>query len=134
MGINYEFLNSFCVDVLSKDKALRWIGVINKNGVILAQKNRPGTTALLSEEENEEYAASVISRQKTRSKFESKIGKLLYAYGRYERLHRATIPINENFYLLIALDIEENNFNSIIMNVIVPLIENNRDKFISPGD
>lgn len=108
--------------------------MVNKNGVILAQKTREGVKLLLTEEENEEYAASAIARQKTRGKFESKIGKMVYAFGRYDRLLRATIPINENYYLLITLEVEEKNFDSIIIDRIVPLIAENKSRFITMDD
>jgi hypothetical protein len=134
LGIDYEFFNSFCKSTLAKDKSIRWAGVVNKNGVILTQKTREGTKLLLTEEENEEYASSAIARQKTRGKFESKIGKMVYAYGRYEKLHRATIPINEDYYLLVTLDIEEKNFDAVIMGKIVPLIEQNKNRFITMDD
>jgi hypothetical protein len=128
--IDYELLNSVCEDILAKHPSIRWTGVVNRNGVILAQMARDGVKLLLNDEENEEYAASAIARQKTRGKFEPKIGKMLYAYGRYERLHRATLPINENFYLLITLDVQEKNFDSIIIDMIVPAIVQLRSRFI----
>ena len=108
--------------------------MVNKNGVILAQKARRGVKLLLSEEENEEYAATAIARQKTRGKFEPKIGKMVYSYGRYELLHRATMPINENYYLLITLDVEEKNFDSIIIDKILPVILKTRSRFITMDD
>jgi hypothetical protein len=100
----------------------------------LAQKNRKGVKLLLSEEENEEYAATAIARQKTRGKFEPKIGKMVYSFGRYELLHRATIPINDNYYMLMTLDVEEKNFDSIIMDNIVPVITKSRSRFVSTED
>src|SRR3712207_2013997 len=115
-------------------RSIRWTGIVNKNGVILAQKARKGVKLLLSEEENEEYAATAIARQKTRGKFEPKIGKMVYSFGRYELLHRATIPINENYYLLMTLHIEEKNFDSIIIDKIVPLIMKNRSRFVTTDD
>jgi len=134
LAINYEFLDSFCRQVIEKDRSVRWAAVVNKNGVILTQKVREGVNLLLSEEENEQYAASVIVRQRTRSKFEPKIGKMVYAFGRYERLHRATIPINENYYMLITLEVEEKNFDSIIMDKIVPLIAEKKNQIITMDD
>jgi hypothetical protein len=134
LGIDYEYFSSFCKDVLAKDKSIRWVGLVNKNGVILTQKVRDGVKLLLTEEENEEYAASAIARQKTRGKFESKIGKMSYAFGRYDRLLRATIPVNENYYLLVTFDIEEKNFDSVIMERIVPLINESKSKFITMED
>lgn len=131
MEIDYELLNSLCEDILRRHSSIRWTGVVNGNGVILTQKARGDIKLLLTEEENEEYAASAIARQKTRSKFEPKIGKMLYAFGRYERLHRATIPINENYYLLITLDVQEKNFDSIIIDRIVPAIAERRSRFMA---
>ena len=130
MTINYEFFNSVCENILSKHNSISWVGIINKNGVIVTQCIRKGVNLLLTDEENEEYAASAIARQKTRGRFESKIGRLVYAYGRYEKLHRATIPVNEDYYLLVTLDIEENNFDSIILRRIVPLLAENRIRFM----
>jgi hypothetical protein len=100
----------------------------------LAQKTRKGVELLLSEEENEEYAATAIARQKTRGKFEPKIGKMLYSFGRYELLHRATMPINENYYLLMTLDVEERNFDSIIIDEILPVITKSRSRFVTTDD
>jgi hypothetical protein len=120
--------------VLAKAKSIRWVAMVNKNGVILTQKSREGVKLLLTEEENEQYAASAIARQKTRGKFEPKIGKMIYAFGRYDRLHRATIPINENYYLLITFDVEEKNFDSIIMDRVVPMIAENKSRFVTMDD
>ena len=134
MKIDYELLNSLCGDVLAKHGSIRWTGIVNKNGVILTQKNRKGAKLLLSEEENEEYAATAIARQRTRGKFEPKIGRMIYSFGRYELLQRATIPINENYYMLVTLDVEEKNFDSILMDKVMPVITKSRSRFVSTDD
>lgn len=134
LKIDYELLNSVCDDVLAKHNSIRWTGVVNKNGVILAQNARKDAKLLLSDEENEEYAATAIARQKTRGKFEPKIGKMIYSFGRYELVHRATVPINENYYLLMTLDIEEKNFDSIIIDKILPVLTRTRSRLVTTED
>jgi hypothetical protein len=134
LKIDYELLNSLCEDVLAKHDSIRWTGIVNKNGVILTQKNRKGAKLLLSEEENEEYAATAIARQRTRGKFEPKIGRMIYSFGRYELLQRATIPINENFYMLVTLDVEEKNFDSILLDKVMPVITKSRSRFVSTDE
>jgi hypothetical protein len=134
LKIDYELLNSVCEEVLAKHSSIRWTGIVNKNGVILAQKNRKGVELLLSEEENEEYAATAIARQRTRGKFEPKIGKIVYSFGRYELLQRATIPINENYYLLVTLNVEEKNFDSIIIYKVLPAISKIRSRLVTTDD
>jgi hypothetical protein len=134
LKIDYELLNSLCEDVLAKHDSIRWTGIVNKNGVILTQKNRKEAKLLLSEEENEEYAATAIARQRTRGKFEPKIGRMIYSFGRYELLQRATIPINENFYMLVTLDVEEKNFDSILLDKVMPVITKSRSRFVSTDE
>jgi hypothetical protein len=134
LEIDYELLNSVCDDVLASHNSIRWTGVVNKNGVILAQNARKDAKLLLSDEENEEYASTAIARQKTRGKFEPKIGKMLYSFGRYELVHRATVPINENYYLLMTLNVEEKNFDSIIIEKILPVLTRTRSRLITTED
>ena len=129
MTIDYEFLYVFTKEVLKLQKSIRWVGITNKFGVLLNIEKREGVKLLLTDEENEEYAANTISRQKTRTKFEPKIGKLLYAFGKYQKLNRATIPINNSYFLLITLDVDEKDFNRIIMDKVIPLVEKEKYKF-----
>ena len=129
--VDYEFLYAFSKEVLMLDKSIRWVGITNKFGVLVNAENREGLIPLLTEEENEDYASLTVTRHKTRTKFEPKIGKLIYAAGRYQKLNRATIPINENYYLLISLEVELKNFDDIIMEKVIPLVEKEKSRFVN---
>ncbi len=129
--IPYEFIYSFTTTVLDIDKSIRWVGITNKEGLIINEKYRKESIHLLTEEENEDYASNAISRQRTRIQFEQKIGKLIYAFGKYEKLNRATIPIDTNYFLLLSMDTQSINFDKIIMNKIIPLINESKNNFIS---
>jgi hypothetical protein len=128
--IDYEFIYSFTKQVLKLDASIRWIGIANKFGLLLNAEYREGLKPLMTEEENEEYASLTVTRQKTRIKFESKIGPLIYAFGRYERLNRATLQINENYYLLVALEVEAKNYDELIMEKLVPLVKKEKHRFV----
>jgi hypothetical protein len=41
---------------------------------------------------------------------------------------RSIIPINEDYYLLLNIDFEENNFDKIVMEKIIPLIEKEKER------
>jgi hypothetical protein len=128
--IGYEFLYAFGKQLLNLHKSIRWMAITYKFGVILNERYREGLKPIMTQEENEEYASSTITRQKTRRKFESKTGKVIYAFGRYEKLNRVTIPINDNYYLLLTLDVEERNYDEIIMKKVISLIEKERHSFV----
>ena len=126
---NSKFLYTFTKNILDSDTSIRWVGVIDKNGIIINEQYREGLKPLLTKEENQESAINTITRHKTRTKFESKIGTLTYTLGRYENLSRSTISINENYYLLLTIDFEEDNFDKIIMEKIIPTINKEKEKF-----
>lgn len=128
MAIDYEFIYTFCEELLNLDNSLRWIGISNKYGVLINVEQREGLMPLLSQEDSEEYAAAAISRYRTRAKFQTKIGKLNYAVGRYENVTRITIPINNDYFLLLTID-KEKDYDDIILKMIIPFIENNKNKF-----
>jgi hypothetical protein len=127
--IDYEFLYAFTKEVLKLDKSIRWVGIANKYGILLNVEHREGLQPLMTDEENEEYAHLTVTRHKTRAKFEPVTGPLIYALGKYEKLNRITLHINENYYLLITLDIEERNFDTIITEKVIPLIRKERENF-----
>lgn len=126
---NSNFLFSiFTKNILDSHKSIRWVGIIDQDGIIINQQFRVGLKPFLTKEENQEYATNIRNRHKTRSKFESKIGNLTYAFGRYQNSTRFTVPINENYYLLLTMDFEENNFDKIIMDKIIPLVKQEKNK------
>jgi hypothetical protein len=130
MVIDYQLLESICQQVLGVGASIRWAGIVNDNGVILSSKQRKGLEPILTQQDNEEYAVSAITRYKTRTKFEAKTGRLRYAFGRYEGLSRVTIPMTLNFYLLLTMDREERDFDSMIMGRIFPLVHSYAPRLI----
>ena len=135
MATDYDFIYTFCEELLNLDNSLRWIGISNKYGVLINVEEREGLIPLMSEEESEEYAASAVSRYRTRVKFQTKIGKLNYAVGRYENVTRITIPISSDYFLLLTID-KEKNYDDIILEKIFPFIDKSRNRFNSedPND
>jgi hypothetical protein len=127
--IDYEFVYAFSKQILNLHGSIRWVGIANKFGVLVNVEQRQDLQPLLSEEENEDYASATVTRQKTRTKFEPKIGKLVYAAARYQKLNRATIPINDDYYLLVTLDAELKNFDDLIMEKVIPLVMKERGSF-----
>lgn len=128
MSNDIEILSDLTENVLNSEKYIRWVGITDQNGIIINEKHREGLKLLLTKEENQESAINTIIRQKTRTKFESKIGKLTYAFGRYENFSRFIIPISENYYLILTIEFKEKHFDKIITEKILPLIKEMKEK------
>lgn len=129
--IEYDLLYKFSKEILNLDPSVRWMGVANKFGVLLNAEHREGLEQLMTEEENEEYAALTVTRHKTRIKFQPKIGDLIYAVGKYEKIIRVTIRINEEFFLLLTLDIDTKDYDSILIQKVLPLVKRKKDEFVN---
>ena len=136
-----ENLNGLCKEIEQLDNSIRFVGIANNLGSLIATSYRKGLTPLMNEQETSHYAIQVVLRAATREDFESKIGRLEYSMGKYERLMRATVPIrlfgsnddNNNqskfYYLLISFDLKSAVID-IIEDKVMPFVEKNKENFV----
>jgi hypothetical protein len=116
-----------CDEVISLNDSIRFAGISDKEGKLLAVSQRRNLKPLLSDEERAQYAITAATRQYTRLRWEYHLGRIHYASSRYEKLARATIPIadvNSTLYyvLLLSFDPDITNLHKIIMDIIIPRI------------
>ena len=101
-------LRKLCENILGGDSSIRFAGIANHLGVMLASSYRPDLVPLMTKEETTQYALEAVTRALLRETFQSKIGRLRYAIGVYEKLIRATIAVSSGshhgFYLLLSFD------------------------------
>ena len=129
-----KFFYAFTQSILNIDRSIRWVGITDQNGIIINERDRPRLKPLLTLEENYEFAINTIKRHKTRLKFEPKMGELTYTFRRYTRMSRCLIPINENYYLILTLDFDQYDFDKIIKEKIIPLIQLEKENFVIKKD
>ena len=125
-----KFLFTFTKNILNSNKSIRRIGITDENGNMLNEQDREGLKPLLTIEENHQWAIRTITRHKTRFKLESKMGKLTYLFRRYTRMSRCLIPIDENYYLIFTIDFDQYDFDTLIMEKIIPLINQEKERFL----
>lgn len=122
---NKEFFQNLSKEMLKISSSLRWIAIADSEGNLLNVARREGLDPLMTHEENQEYTLNAIARHKSRLKFEDKLGKLVYSLGKYEKLVRIVTPINNKYYVLLTIDVEEPHIDSIMRDQIVPKIKDN---------
>ena len=126
-----KFLFTFTQNILNSDRSIRRVGITDQNGIIINERDREGLKPFLTIEETHQWAIRTITRHKTRFNLESKMGKLTYLFRRYTRMSRCLIPINENYYLILTIDFDQYDFDKIIMEKIIPLIKQEKEKFVT---
>ena len=118
-----EDLQGLCKDILESDRSIRFVGISDKMGKLIASSYRAELVPLLTPTEIEMSAIESVLRMKTRKDFESKLGKPIYTFTLYQKIKRVTITLENKEYpiLMASFDLEADHDN-IIVNKILPLI------------
>src|ERR671931_678173 len=90
VNLNYY---SLCCKILQLDDAIRFVGVVNLDGKILAAIYREGVKPLLTREESELATMQSLIRMNMEKTLEAKLGRALYSTAVYENERRATISL-----------------------------------------
>jgi hypothetical protein len=126
---NKNHFESLSKEILKINSSLRWIAIADSNGTLLNIARRDGLEPLMTRQENQEYTLNAITRHKSRLKFEDKLGRLVYSLGKYEKLVRIVTPINNKYYVLLTVDVEEPHIDSLMREQIIPKIKDNIQYF-----
>lgn len=127
--INKDHFENLSKEILKINSSLRWIAIADSNGTLLNIARRDGLEPLMTRQENQEYTLNAISRHKSRLKFEDKLGRLVYSLGKYEKLVRIVTPINNKYYVLLTVDVEEPHIDSLMREQIIPKLKDNIQYF-----
>jgi hypothetical protein len=90
------------------DQPIRFAGIANKMGKLVAPRFREGLQQLLTEEELEGSIMKAVLRMKTREDYESKLGNTIHTFTLYEKVKRASIPLDTSkgySLLMVSFDI-----------------------------
>ncbi|CAN5256787.1 hypothetical protein BH18THE2_BH18THE2_00690 [soil metagenome] len=131
-----ESFKHFCDTIVKIDSSIRFVGIADGHGHILATTERPGLEPLLNSQETEQYAITAATRQYTRIRWQHILGKISFTCSRYDKLLRSTIPITDDanhllYVIILTFDVETDDFHETITQKILPLVNNNLDNFFS---
>jgi hypothetical protein len=113
-----------CDEILELDRSIRFVGIANKMGKLVAGKFNQGVKALLTREEIEANIIKAVLRMKTREDYEDKLGRAIYTFALYERVKRASIALNNGDYSLLMVSFEvAAEHEPILLKKILPRIK-----------
>ena len=130
-----QFFQQFCNDVITLDPSIRFVGVADEHGLLLSTSERKDLKPLLNTEETQQYAITAATRQYTRIRWQTLLGKIDYTCSHYDKLLRATIPLTDknnhlSYVIFFTFEVDTTNFHDIIMKKIIPLINENSKQFV----
>ena len=126
-SVPYTYAKEICNQVLQLDKSIRFAGIANNMGTLIAYKLREGLVPLLNEEDLQNNIMKTVLRMKIREDYESKLGDVIYTFALYKRVKRASIPLDhpDLAVLTVSFDMAANQ-DCIIMDKILPVLKQGR--------
>lgn len=110
---NYEKL---CDRIFAQDSTVRFAGVIDKMGNLVAGGMRKGIDPLEPKEERRKLYLEFALRNAMRQDFDSEYGKVVYTLSEREKIKIASFPLKEN---LILVSIEKKaKHDKVISNIL----------------
>jgi len=123
-SVPYAYAKQICNQVLELDISIRFAGIANNMGTLIAYKLRKGLVPLLDEGEIQNSIMKSVLRMKTREDYESKLGDVIYTFALYKRVKRASIPLDHADFAVLTMSFDmAADQDSIIMDKILPVLK-----------
>ena len=84
-------------NILKIDTKIRFVGMY-QNGELFSQM-QSGVESYLTKEETEQSLTDSLTRWKSRTKMQYKIGKPVFSLSKYKKFYRVTLPLNDGLVL-----------------------------------
>lgn len=97
-------LQELCSKAFAIDDAVRFAGVLNKMGKLLAGGMRPGLTSLESIADMDRLYIEIALRSTMRAEFDKDFGRTVYAFSEREKIKIAVFPLKDGNLLLLSIE------------------------------
>ena len=108
--------DEMCKQILEVEPKIRFAGLINPNGRLIAGGMRNGFQSLEDERDNEMLYMELVLRAKMRKEFDKVFGPVKFAMSYREKLIVMSFPINDNV-LLVSVE-KEVDFSKLPFKVL----------------
>ena len=90
--------------IIKLDKNIRFALIFDSLGKIINKDQRPGLSLILDGSETENMIREASNSWHLRKEYAPKLGKGQYTFTVYDNLGRITMPVDENYFILVSHD------------------------------
>ncbi len=105
MGAGSKKYEKLCDTIFALDPSIRFAGVIDKMGNLVAGGMKKGILPLEPKEERRKLYLEFALRNAMRQDFDSEYGKVIYTLSEREKIKITSFPMGENL-VLVSVDKE----------------------------
>ncbi len=103
MGAGSKKYEKLCERIFSLDPSIRFAGVIDKMGSLVAGGMKKGIQPLEPKEEQRKLYIDYALRHAMRQDFDSKFGRVIYTLSEREKIKLTSFPMGDDL-VLISID------------------------------
>jgi hypothetical protein len=107
-----------CEEVLAISPTIRFAGVINNMGTLVAGGMKQGINSMEDKEDSSKLYIESALRSEMRKDFDAEFGKTIYSFSERERIKVASFPLQDNHLLRVSLEKHETHHDKIIKNIL----------------
>ena len=119
-------LDQLCNPIFTLDSSIRFVGIINKMGKLVAGGMKHGLKSMENNEKSLELYLEFVLKNETNKDFDLEFGKTIYSFSEREKIKIHRFPLDDNYLLRVSMD--KNGAHNEIIEKILELLEKNRLK------
>lgn len=111
--------DELCKQVMDLDSKIRFTGLLNENGRLIAGGMRPGYRSLEDSKDDEMLYMELVLRARMRKEFDKVLGPVKFAMSYRDRLIIMSFPVEGNILLLsVEKDIDFSKLPFKVLDII----------------
>jgi hypothetical protein len=113
-----DTFEKLCNDISALSYNIRFVGVIDTMGKLVAGGMRHGLKSMEDNENSQKLYVEFALRSVMREEFDEKFGKTIYTFSEREKIKLASFPLDDRHILRVSIEKEEPHHNQIIEDIL----------------
>ena len=115
---NHHKFKKLCNDIFALSTNIRFAGVIDKMGKLIAGGMREGIKSMEDTEDTLKLYVEFALRSVMREEFDKEFGKTIYSFSEREKIKLASFPLDNHHILRVSIEKQEANHTELIDNIL----------------
>ena len=121
--LDKDTLDQLCNPIFALDSTIRFAGIINKMGKLVAGGMKQGLESMENNEKSLELYLEFVLKNEMNKDFDPEFGRTIYSFSEREKIKLASFPLDDNYLLRVSID-KDGAHNKIIERILELLKKN----------
>lgn len=121
--LDKDTLDQLCNPIFALDSTIRFAGIINKMGKLVAGGMKQGLESMENNEKSLELYMKFVLKNEMNKDFDPEFGRTVYSFSEREKIKLASFPLDDNYLLRVSID-KDGAHNKIIERILELLKRN----------